>query len=129
MSDILSNIQIASPCTTDWKYMFGDDRVRHCASCRLNVYNLSSMTRMEIEKLVREREGRLCVRFFRRTDGTVMTQDCPVGITARIRTRYRRLVWGIGIFLAGYLGIKSFYRNYGATMGKPGIVMGDIVGP
>jgi hypothetical protein len=53
--------------------------------CRLNVFNLSGMTREEAEALIRSKEGRLCVRFFKRDDGTVLTQDCPVGFPARAR--------------------------------------------
>jgi hypothetical protein len=34
----------------------------------------------EAERLVVEKEGRLCVRFHRRADGTVLTRDCPVGL-------------------------------------------------
>jgi hypothetical protein len=63
--------------------------MRYCTSCRQNVYNLSAMSRNEAEALIIQKEGRLCVRFFRRADGTVLTQDCPVGMRAwrrRIRT-------------------------------------------
>jgi hypothetical protein len=76
----LENIRIAAPCPATWEKMIGDDRVRHCAECQLNVYNLSEMTRLEAEELIASREGRLCVRFFRRTDGTVITRDCPRGL-------------------------------------------------
>ena len=62
--------------------MNGDDRVRFCGECQLNVYNLSAMSRSEAEDLVRQREGRLCVRFYRREDGTMITQDCPRGFRA-----------------------------------------------
>jgi hypothetical protein len=62
--------------------MTGDDRIRHCAECQLNVYNLSDMTRAEAEELIARREGRLCVRFFRRADGTIITRDCPRGLRA-----------------------------------------------
>src|SRR5262249_36156236 len=71
------NVRVASPCPTSWEKMTGDDRVRHCQECKLNVYNLSEMTRTEAEQLIASREGRLCVRFYRRADGTVMTRDCP----------------------------------------------------
>ena len=75
----LNNIRIASPCSANWDEMYGNDRMRHCGQCKLNVYNLSGMTRQEAEALVTYAEGRLCVRFYRRTDGTVITENCPVG--------------------------------------------------
>jgi hypothetical protein len=56
--------------------MTGGDRARHCARCRLTVYNLSEMTANEALAFVRDAEGRTCVRFYRRADGTVLTRDC-----------------------------------------------------
>lgn len=75
----LDNIKIASPCSQDWEAMIGVGRKRYCSECRLNVYNLSGMTRREAESLLMNSEGRLCVRFYRRQDGTILMQDCPVG--------------------------------------------------
>jgi hypothetical protein len=42
----------------------------------LNVYNLSEMSQESAEALIAETEGRLCVRFYQRADGTVLTRDC-----------------------------------------------------
>src|SRR5262249_20372839 len=78
----LDNIQVATPCPMSWEKMTGDERVRHSQECKLNVYNLSDMTRAEAEQLIASREGRLCVRFYRRADGTVLTRDCPRGLRA-----------------------------------------------
>jgi hypothetical protein len=85
MSDLLQNIRIASPCSADWNTMIGDDWVRHCSQCNLNVYNLSAMSGREAEELVSKREGRICVRFYRRKDGTVLTENCPVGLKVVLR--------------------------------------------
>jgi hypothetical protein len=79
----LESVRVAAPCHADWDRMAGDERARFCGSCEKHVYNLSGMTRMEAETLVREREGEICVRFARRKDGTVITGDCPVGLTAK----------------------------------------------
>jgi hypothetical protein len=65
--------------------MRGDERVRFCQHCRLNVYNLSEMEPEEAEALVREKEGRLCVRYYARPDGTMLVKDCPVGFRAARR--------------------------------------------
>jgi hypothetical protein len=62
----LNNIKIASPCSADWNAMSGDDKKRFCGECKLNVYNLSGMTKDEAENLIIETEGRLCVRFYSR---------------------------------------------------------------
>lgn len=82
---ILDNIHIAAPCPAEWEKMLGDNRVRHCCKCNLNVYNISEMTRTEAEQLIRSHEGRLCVRFYRRADGTILTKNCPVGLRATLR--------------------------------------------
>jgi hypothetical protein len=73
----LTNLRIASPCPADWSKMVGDERMRHCAECNLNVYNLSAMTERQVQQLIAGSGGnRLCTRLFRRADGTVLTQDC-----------------------------------------------------
>src|SRR5688572_574038 len=88
---VLESLRVASPCSADWEEMRGDDRVRFCARCEKSVYDVSAMTRAEAEALVAEREGqRLCLRLYRREDGTVITSDCPVGAQ---RKRLRARVW------------------------------------
>jgi len=82
---VLDNIHVAAPCPADWMKMSGNDRVRHCCECNLNVYNISEMTRAQAEELIRTHEGRLCVRFYRRADGTILTKDCPCGLQVLIR--------------------------------------------
>ncbi|HJX84538.1 MAG TPA: carboxypeptidase-like regulatory domain-containing protein [Candidatus Angelobacter sp.] len=78
----IHNIRVASPCPADWNKMIGDERTRHCAECNLKVYNLSAMTEREVQKLIARSQGRLCARFYRRADGTILTQDCPRGLRA-----------------------------------------------
>ena len=78
----LEQVRVAAPCPADWGKMVGDERVRYCGSCSLHVYNLSGMTRREAEGLIASSEGRLCVRFYRRPDGTILTRNCPVGLSA-----------------------------------------------
>ena len=79
---LLDEVRVAAPCPKRWDDMLGGDRVRFCRSCEKNVYNLSEMTRDEAENLLQTHEGGLCVHFYRRSDGTIMTQNCPVGLRA-----------------------------------------------
>jgi hypothetical protein len=82
----LQKLKIASPCYERWENMKGDARIRHCASCKLNVYNLREMTAAEVDELIERNSGRLCLRIYKRWDGTVLTRDCPVGVSrARVR--------------------------------------------
>ena len=78
----LERVKVAAPCPADWEKMVGDERMRYCDRCSLHVYNLSGMTRREAEALVTGTESRLCVRFYRRPDGTILTRNCPVGLSA-----------------------------------------------
>ena len=104
---VLQNIEVAAPCSADWNDMTGDDRVRFCGDCKLNVYNLSAMNEDQIVGLIRETEGRLCGRFYRRSDGTILTQDCPRGFRAIVRRRLVGVACRVGtavLFVAGIVG-------------------------
>jgi hypothetical protein len=105
--------------------MTGDERVRFCKQCSLNVYNLSSMTRREAEALIANTEGRLCVRYYRRRDGTILTKNCPVGLSAikrRISRTASAMLSAVLGFFAGlgiYAGTPTFEEpsGYSNTMG------------
>lgn len=99
----LDNVRVASPCSVDWNQMIGDNRKRFCGDCKLNVYNLSGMTRTEAENLILTAEGRLCVKFYKRADGSMITQDCPVG-WARVKQRTQIFVTAVASLLFTFLG-------------------------
>jgi|GEM_PF-690637 len=87
--DDLNKVMIAAPCNIGWDTMVGNDRVRLCAGCNKNVYNTSRMTKSEIRELM-SRSGKLpCLRIYRRADGTMITEDCPVGLR-RVRDAWKR---------------------------------------
>lgn len=118
----LGNIKVASPCPASWDAMYGDERKRFCGECKLNVYNLSGMTRDEAEQLITNHEGRLCVRFYRRADGSVITADCPVG-WAKVKQRTRAAVTAaaslVMALFTGVLVSDFFSERQSVTMGKP----------
>src|SRR5437762_8235534 len=116
--------------------MIGDERARFCGQCELNVYNLSAMSTLEAESLIARTEGRLCVRYYRRKDGSIITQDCAVGLrrlkqrAARIKRAVASLVVG---FLAG-LGFHGAASRFGGFFfdsgwGTQGAIMGRMVAP
>ncbi len=84
----LNNIRLAAPCNKDWNGMPGDDRIRFCDSCSKSVYNISDMTKKEAEKFLLENGVSKCMRIFRRSDGTIINDNCPVGLR-KIRNAYR----------------------------------------
>jgi len=120
----LSNIKIASPCSADWNEMMGNERRRFCGECKLNVYNLSGMSQREAENLLINSEGRLCVRFYKRADGTILTKDCPVGWQAirqrvsKTATAFASLVFAAlsGIGLTNYFSKTSESQIMGAML-------------
>ena len=75
--DLIDGVRIASPCPASWGQMVGDDRVRHCSSCSQAVYDLSAMTVDEVAQFLGAHDEDVCIRLYRRADGTVMTRDCP----------------------------------------------------
>jgi Carboxypeptidase regulatory-like domain len=99
----VNKLRVASPCSVGWETMTGDERIRHCHSCQLNIYNISEMRKNEVENLIANREGRLCIRLYKRSDGTVLTKDCPVGF----RAYQKRVSRFAGATLATILGLFS----------------------
>jgi hypothetical protein len=112
----LDHLRIAAPCSADWDQMFSfeDKRVRFCSQCNLNVYNLSDMSRQEAEALINKTEGRLCVRFYRRADGSILTQNCPVGL----RAIKRRVSWAAQVVLGMVLSFVSALGLYIFHLGR-----------
>lgn len=114
----LANITIAAPCSADWNEMRGTDRIRFCGQCQLNVYNLSEMSRPEAENLIQKTEGRLCVRFYRRADGTVLTRNCPTGLRA-VRRRLRKVsiaALSLAVSFCAGIGLQGLSSQIEATV-------------
>lgn len=88
--ELLDGIQIAAPCPVSWESMDGDEKMRFCRSCKLNVYNISELSAQSAFDLIREKQGQLCIQLYRRRDGTVLTQDCPEGLKRLRQAAFRR---------------------------------------
>ena len=132
---VLNAIQIASPCPASWADMDGDDRARFCGSCRKHVYNIAEMTAHEALGLIERNEGHLCLKLYRRRDGTVLTADCPIGVRSKFLRRMRRAVVGtvvsLSVLLTGAVvrirsanGSGSSWNVEPPPMG-PGVTLGD----
>lgn len=119
----LNNLKVGSPCSQDWNAMIGSDRKRYCGECKLNVYNLSGMSRAEAENLITSAEGRLCVRFYQRADGSVLTEDCPIG-WAKVKQRTRAYITALASLIFtffGALGMVAAFKKSSDAM-----IMGGI---
>ena len=114
---LLESIQIASPCTAKWDEMIGDERARFCAHCQKDVFNLSAMPRDEAESFMRERTAEVCVRLYKRFDGTVLTSDCPVGVKRKRRRKAVAAAVGGSLLAAGALLMAARRPTPCAVMG------------
>ncbi len=121
----LEKIKIAAPCTAEWRWMYGNDRVRFCSQCNLNVYNLSALTTGQAEDLIRNTEGRLCVRFYRRKDGSIITQNCPQGLQV-IKDKFNRTRARIVAALLTFFGSLGLLWWLKSELAPPSIIMGSI---
>ena len=118
--------------------MTGDDKIRHCALCNLNVHNFSAMSHSEAESLLARHfnpdgsaiggAGRLCGGFYRRADDTYLLQDCPTGLAAlraKVRRAWLRLAAAIGLVSSAALVIDAApgpQENRGTAQMYPGAV-------
>lgn len=121
----LDNIKIASPCPANWNEMIGNERKRYCSECKLNVYNLSEMSQAEAENFLINSEGRVCVKFYRRADGSVLTQDCPVGWQAfkkKISRRAKALASVCAGIFGGIFAFIQFQPNQETQMGDKNLM-------
>jgi hypothetical protein len=89
---------------------------------------LSDMTRSEAELLIGNKEGRLCVRYYKRKDGSIITRDCPVGLRA-IRRRMSYIARAVSSatlsFFAG-LGVFGVVSRLSPNPPIQGRVMGVV---
>jgi hypothetical protein len=70
-----------------------DEAVRFCGECRKNVYNVAQMKSEDASLLLQQAQaagGSACMQLYRRADGTVITDDCPVGLR-RVRDFWRKV--------------------------------------
>jgi len=127
---VLDQVRIASPCNARWEDMTGDERTRFCGQCSKHVYNFSAMTRVEVEMLIREKDGRLCGRFYRRSDGRMLTTDCPTGVRRRRNrlARFGSAVFAAVMFIFGGCSSRREPRLMG-EIAVPQPLMGDVCVP
>jgi hypothetical protein len=96
-------LRIATPCPKSWDDLAGDDRVRFCRQCNLNVYNLAQIPRAEVEELIRKREGRFCGRLYVQPDRKASTRDCPTGRDRLVMRRVAKLIAVLLVSVFGWL--------------------------
>jgi hypothetical protein len=114
---LLDQVKVASPCPAKWDDMIGDDRKRFCSSCEKHVFNISALSREDAEQFLRENAGgEICLRYYQRADGTIMTSDCSVGVTRKRRKKVALAVAGAGALAFG--AVTAYLRSEAQVMGK-----------
>ncbi len=120
---IITELQIESPCMEEWNKMSGDDSIRHCSKCRFNVYNFAEMTEEEINEILKTKE-RLCVRLYLRPDGTYMTKDCRAKLSKKKKKMYIAM---IAVFPFSLLLFNSRAYEDAAYEMRQTPVIGDLM--
>jgi hypothetical protein len=72
--------KLAFMCPVPWTKMAGDEKERFCSRCSKTVVNLSTMTEPERQTLLaKSRPEDLCVAYYRRLKGGVVSAENPLG--------------------------------------------------
>jgi hypothetical protein len=83
----LDRIQIKTPCFKNWDDMEGSAHRRYCGGCQKHVYDLSSLSRIEAEVLLRFKKCDLCVRYQRNEAGEMRN----------VSVRRRMRAWSVAL--------------------------------
>lgn len=99
----MAKLKVASPCPMLWDRLDKTEErgVRFCRECRKNVYNLIEISEADLNNLLTGATAgdSLCLRLYQRADGTVITNDCPVGLK-KVREFWQRMKTGAVASLA-----------------------------
>lgn len=107
----LEQIEVKNSCSEDWEQMKGNDRARFCSHCSLSVNNLSALSRREALKLVRDANGRICVRYVQN----------PVDKTPVFANRLHQITRRAAV-AAGVLGASLTLSTLAFAQGSPRLI-------
>ncbi|MBK9620575.1 MAG: hypothetical protein IPP57_17610 [Candidatus Obscuribacter sp.] len=147
-ASVIDSLSIASPCPKLWSEMelTGSEAVRFCGDCKKNVYNVAQMSTSEAELLLQKGcaqkeagiESSVCMQLYRRADGTVITDDCPVGLRRVRDAWYRAKQRGAAALalafggIAGCLGVRADEAKQvvspAVPAGREHMLRGDVIG-
>lgn len=122
---LLDVIDIPKPCQVPWDTMTGDERIRFCGMCKKNVYNISEMGTSEAESFLQENLGSVCLSFFRRADGTIVTDTCPKFLKP-VRDGFQCIRKVAAIILSALLSTSP---GFAQTSGKCTRTVGFVFSP
>lgn len=123
---LLDEIVVAAPCPVSWESMVGDNRVRLCAGCSRNVYNISAMTDKEAEEFLLKNGSTQCMQIYRRSDGKIMTDNCPRALRP-LRDRCRLVMRIMSGIAASTLAFFPLSKN--SASAQEAQLRGDVYVP
>lgn len=106
---MFDSISVKSPCNESWDEMIGSDTIRFCSHCAKNVHDISAITRTEAERLIRQSNGNLCVRYIKNPNGK------PVNAPPKLTQIKRRATIAAGV-LATSLTFSTLAYAQGGTI-------------
>lgn len=124
--NLLDEVVVAAPCPVSWDSMIGDNRVRLCAGCSRNVYNISDMTNKEAEEFLLENGSTQCMQIYRRSDGKIMTDNCPRALR-QLRDKCRFMIRIVSGVAASMLAFFPFTKN--SASAQEAQLRGDVYIP
>ncbi len=107
---LIDSIEVKKACSEDWDAMTGNERVRFCSHCALEVNNLSALTRKQAMRLVNKSNGRLCVRYVKN----------PVDNSPVFARKFHQITRRASI-AAGVLGATLAVSTLAYAQGKPAL--------
>jgi hypothetical protein len=101
------------PCGESWADMTGDERVRHCASCDEDVYDLSALSSDEAATFLERHQSALpCLRMAKDLEGTPLFREDLARLARQVAA-----VGAVATLAACADGIPSVTR----TTGEPAV--------
>ncbi len=100
--------------------MSGTEKIRFCNQCSKSVYDISAMSESEAMKLLAAQKTAPCLRLFRRTDGTIIFDNCPVGLR-RVRNQVKRSMKFVSTILATIISSVAAFAKDEVKSASPGI--------
>ncbi len=122
----LDNLILAYPCPITWDSMSGDERERFCNKCSQKVFNISDLSRKDAESLLRDgvEDGKVCVKYYLRADGTIKTDNCP-RILRPVRNKLKLIEKAVSAAIAllvsgmNLAGCTQISRAFSSHLYKP----------
>lgn len=105
--------------------MTGDDKIRFCGQCKKSVHNLSTLPPNEVAQVISKikKKERACVLMYRRPDGSVIMDNCPI-VLRKARDRIRAIYVAVLLAFFWLLGTNADAQGLVGAPVKP--AMGQL---